>query len=402
VTARRFRHVAVLVGVVLFLSGLSLARPAQAAPTGVRVWAPAILHSKSTFTKKQAISIARRFDVVFAHWWSFQRWNRAMRTANPQLQLFAYVNGMLVPPSQAGRWPRSWYSYDREGRKIRSSDSNNVLMNPISRGWRDHVGDLCAQRIERGHYDGCYIDVLGSSPIDLDYLSAIPVHPRTKRLWTVSGWMNSTSEIARIVERRLDPQPLYVNGLRTGQRYFDNVAPTRLLLYKGRERRADGGVAEAWLRMARVPVTEFRPEKAWVRDLKMLRDAKGHGSRAFVAVKLWARATEAQRLAWHQYSLASFLLADPGNASYFFMPSVNANPWALDRMARKAQVGTPRGTFFKEGGVYKRKFTDGLVLVNPSSTSRRVNLAARHRDLSGNSVSRRLTMAPHSGKILLK
>ena len=197
------------------------------------------------------------------------------------------------------------------------------------------------------------------------------------------------------------PKPLYVNGLRTGHRYFDSVAPTHLLLYKRQRQRADGGVAEAWLRMAKAPASEFRSERDWLKDVRMLRDAGDHGARALVAVKLWAPATQAKRKQWHQYSLASFLLGDPGNALYSFMPSFSARPTAGDAMVRDARVGEAMGGMFKYRGVYRRKFTAGFVMVNPTDVQRTVRVPSGLHDLSGR-VVRNVVMGPNSGKILLK
>jgi hypothetical protein len=55
---------------------------------------------------------------------------------------------------------------------------------------------------------------------------------------------------------------------------------------------------------------------------------------------------------------------------------------------------------YLSGGVYQRSFTNGRVLVNPSSSTVTVNLGKTMTTPTGTQVSS-LTMAPYTGAVLL-
>jgi hypothetical protein len=67
-------------------------------------------------------------------------------------------------------------------------------------------------------------------------------------------------------------------------------------------------------------------------------------------------------------------------------------------------VGTPTGDYYLNQGVYRRDFSTGLALVNPSSTAAyTVTLPTgwSWRDLYGNTQSPTVTLGPASDMVLV-
>jgi Hypothetical glycosyl hydrolase family 15 len=68
----------------------------------------------------------------------------------------------------------------------------------------------------------------------------------------------------------------------------------------------------------------------------------------------------------------------------------------------KAQIGSPTDDMYLSQYVYMRDYTNGMAIVNPSaSNTYTVTLSGTHHDLYGNPISGAITLAPHSGAVLL-
>ena len=111
--------------------------------------------------------------------------------------------------------------------------------------------------------------------------------------------------------------------------------------------------------------------------------------------------TQAQKDAWHQYSLASFLLGNTGTSFFTFSYAEGNDPTATYGLWT-TELGAPVEAYRKSNGTYQRRFANGLVLVNPTSSTVRVPVSGTYRDLSGASVTSSATLSPHSGTILRK
>jgi hypothetical protein len=62
-------------------------------------------------------------------------------------------------------------------------------------------------------------------------------------------------------------------------------------------------------------------------------------------------------------------------------------------------IGVPTGSYAKVGSVYRRSFSNGLVLVNPTTSSATVALSGPYTTLSGTVVTS-VTLPPHTGQVL--
>ncbi len=366
------------------------ARPSLATRRGLgvaagRSWAVENEAPDHVHTRAE-VRTARRHDYVVALRNSYRGHVDAMRRANPDLRLMVYLNGAFAQRTERSTYPSSWYLRDRHGDKVRN-DWGLWMMNPANRKWvRDRVR-TCKEFLRASGYDGCSLDNLGSGTLWRGSLSGAPIDPRSGRRWTERAWLRATTRLASTVRRRVASAPLAVNGLVNGDRYFDTVAPTSALL-----RSVDFAMAETWMRSAWQPIDSHRPESAWRQDVDLLADAERRGQRALVMTKAWAAGSSARKRRLHEFALASFLLGDDGGNRFTFSYGQGADPTRNHRWAA-VDLGGPLGRYAKVGGVYRRSFARGLVLVNPGTSRRRVTLPSTYRSLSGEAV-RRVVLRP--------
>jgi hypothetical protein len=385
---------------LLALSCALLASPSAATATGfprtgprVTSWAPEHIGTDHRHTRREAVRIARRFDLVVAVRGAFDGLVDDMRRANRNIVVLVYLNGTFAQENQGRTYPNAWYARDGSGRKVRSRGYGNYLMKPSHAGWVDHVRDRCARSRSRSGYMGCFLDMLGTASLEPGYLTGVPIDPRTGEPWTKGDWISATSSLAAAVKRRIDPHFVAGNGLRNGNVYFDPGAPSESLL-----RGIDGGCAESWLRVATEPVRRWPSRAEWKRNVDMLRDVGAKGKSVLVLTKLWVRATDAQEKRWHRFALGSFLLGDTGRSYFHFSGARGRSPVRSHRWWRK-DLGPPLRPYERAGNAYLRVFSRGKVIVNPTDTRVRVRLRGLYATLSGTKL-RSVTVPPHDAAIL--
>jgi putative glycosyl hydrolase-like family 15 (GHL15) protein len=100
------------------------------------------------------------------------------------------------------------------------------------------------------------------------------------------------------------------------------------------------------------------------------------------------------------WARANFLLfddpADHGALVYEFSDPESQDPYAPQWTA---EVGSPTGARFQVGAAWRRNFTGGTVLVNPSSSTVTVSLDKAYLNADGTSTTS-VTLAPTTGAIL--
>jgi Hypothetical glycosyl hydrolase family 15/Fibronectin type III domain len=391
---RRFWVGAAAAVIVLLLLGAPVARAGTAgfgvSPSGrpLLQWLPEEIGSgpSTTFTQDQAVAVASRYDVIVAYPQAFAPYLGAMRAANPNLVVLAYMNGMFAASTQGSSYPSDWYSYDASGVQVQNASNNNYLMNPSSSGWVQNRVTACQNALAQSGYDGCMLDTLGVAPLTSGYCTALPVNPATGLTWTRSDWLAATTNLSQTVRSTVSPSLVVGNGLKDGPSLSESG-----VLFNG----MDGGIAEAFLRSATQGSATYPTETTWQQHVNMLANAP---KPIMAMTKVWSSPTSDQLSQWHTFSLASFLLGTNGSDYFYFSSSsaekpVSVVPWTVD-------IGDPNGSYAAKDGVYQRPFTKGLVLVNPTTNAVTVPLSGSYQRMDGSSVSGSLTMAPDTGEIL--
>jgi uncharacterized short protein YbdD (DUF466 family) len=355
-------------------------------------WAAENMGTDHSWTLSEATAAAKRFDLITAKVSSYQDYVSQMKSANPGLVLLTYQNGTFATFKQGSAFPDSWYLRDRYGRKVRSVNFGNYLMNPTISGWISNRAAMCQNDLAASHYDGCNLDMLGLAPLNAGYVTGLPINPATGKVWTASQWVRATSNLAAAVKKAVAPKLVTGNGLMNGVRYFDPAAPTSQILTG-----VDAGVAEAWLRTPGASFGAFPGATEWRQSVRMLVDAASKGKAVLTLTKLWISATASQKAQWHRFALATFLMGAGGRSYFSFSDSSSQNsatvtPWTVG-------IGSPTGPYYAAGNAFRRDFSAGTVLVNDTATSVKVSLGATYVTSSGSNVTS-LTLQPHTGEIL--
>jgi hypothetical protein len=98
-----------------------------------------------------------------------------------------------------------------------------------------------------------------------------------------------------------------------------------------------------------------------------------------------------------QYAEASFLLEWNGTSgAVFYRSPAGTDPWSRDWTF---DVGTPLGDRFSIEGAWRRDFSNGVVLANPSSQSVSVDLGGQYTRPDGTRVTA-VTLGPATGLVL--
>ena len=384
---RRILAPSVTLALLIGLLGAT-ALPANA-DEGVPVWAADFMAGSTSPSRDRAVLQAEHFDVIAALKGTYADHVAAMKAANPDLTLLVYLNGAMAQADESSAFPRSWYLRDRNGNKVRSRGWGNYLMNPAERGWRRAVADRCRVYLVQSGYDGCFLDVLGTAPLNSSYVTGLPENPATHALWRRSAWLRATTAVARATRSEVSPAPVYGNGLANGSLYFNGASTIMGGL--------DGGMAESFVRDAFAPVGSFRSATQWRQDVNLLRSVAAGGDAGLAITKVWSRATKRQTNAVERYALATFLLGyQPGLSFYSFRDDHGLTRW---RSHWGREIGMPTGPYRKVGGSYARTFTGGVVVVNPTGSKAHVPLAGGYH--RGGRTVNRVTLRAHQATILV-
>ena len=363
--------------------------------TVLPLFSPAYMGKHWSMNATEAVTIARDFDLVAAQTSIFKPYTAAMKQANPQLEIVAYLNGMFDQSNGGTKYPASWYALTSAGKRITSS-FGNYLMNPGNASWGSNVASECAAAMASSGYTGCFLDTMGTAPLGAGYDTGLPINPATGAVWTANAWIAATSKVAAAVKTANPTAVVILNGLSSGGKYFSTNASTAPLLVP-----TGAAMAEVWLRTAGAPITQFPTTAKWLEDVNMLVDSERVGQSVLTTTKLFTSSTQAQQDQWHKFSLASFLLAAGGHSYFSFDASqadtaiVASSPW--DHVA----IGTPLGAYAQSGSLYGRSFTNGEVWVNPSNSPATVTFTTQHLNLAGAQVTSE-TLAPNTGDVFLQ
>lgn len=343
------------------------------------VWAADFMAGVVDVSRSRALRQARLFGLIVALRGTYRDHVRAMKAVNPDLTLLVYLNGAMAQADQGEAYPQDWYARDRRGRKVRSLGFGNYLMRPDEPGWIADVIGRCRSYLASSGYDGCFLDVLGTAPINASYVTSPPVDPRTGKAWTAEGWLVAMERIASATRRAVAPAPVLGNGLGDGLRYFSGAPSARLL------RGLDGAMAEMFVRDPAQPVRQVNGGRLWRMDVRMLADAASRGRTALSMTKVWTATTPRATAAVHRYALGTFLLGyRPGRGFFSFRDDRDLTRY---RPIWSTELGAPLGPAERRGRVFVRTFEHGLVVVNPNRSTITVPLGRSLLRRDGTQVS---------------
>jgi uncharacterized membrane protein YgcG len=356
------------------------------------------MQGRLSTTQSEAVAAADAGDMVAALPIQIKQFGAAMKTVNPSVKLFAYQNGMFAQAKNGSAFPDSWYLKTASGQKVQATGTGNYLMNPLSTavsngaaGWTDYVAQQCRTAMADPNTSGCFLDQMNAAPLGSGFVNGAPVDPRTGTAFTRTAYMTLVAQQGQAVASQLNG-PVVGNAYDSAPRYY--AIPTSLV-------NASAGMgtfeAEHWFGN---DVTQSQSLPAWQQGVQMEIDAQaaGHG----VIVNVDAPGTNVEQ--WRRYLTASYLLGNNGAAWLEFGPDAQTAPFDSPSPLYATPIGTPlqtggRVSDYAKNGVYQRAYSNGLVLVNPSSSSVTVDLGGTYTNESGSAVTS-VTLSAWSGAIL--
>jgi Hypothetical glycosyl hydrolase family 15 len=373
---------------VLALTLMLLALPTVASATvgHVRV----AINSDAAFSSYE--KSARRYGVVILHAWQQDRL-RALKQANPDVKVLVYKNLSFaaegrswsgqsstgVNADEAEREHPEWFLRNTDGDGFTSwsyrwqwamdvgSESyqrrwaDNVVFELVADGW-DGVFMDDTNPTMKYHYD---VDRVARYPSDAAYGAA------------------TASALAHIAPRvRAAGKLVFVNlgswseYPAVGRRWLDFV---------------DGAMDEMFLKWGDEPGEGYMTER-WETQLNALKATQRRG-KTFLGI---SHSSSYDR-GVARYGYATMLLGGEGDAHFALAHDYTKATWFPEY---DYDLGRPMGPERAvPGGVHRRQFERGLVLVNPTPQSREVSLGGTYSG-SGLSDATHATMPPTSGLVL--
>jgi hypothetical protein len=339
-----------------------------------------------------------RYDYVVLHSWDAWR-IPALKAANPRLKLLVYKNASMTvsyavrngkdhdSPAGIGyvyadRNHPEWFLRDRAGRRIESGAYHDLWLmdvgNPeYQRTWLRNV----AAEVVLAGWDGVALDDVNTSPA---------YHAGER---TVAAYPTDVSYAAamRSFLARVGP------ALRArGKLALPNIAtawPSGPRYWRDWIRFTSGGILEYWTKWGSGAADHFTGD-GWAYRQQFLRLTQQAG-KIFLGVT-YAPKSDVRSMA---FARASFLLDwNGGPSALIFEPS---SPEAQDPYdpTWTVSIGTPRGPKIAVGGAWRRDYSGGIVVVNPSEATMAVRLGGAFVRKGGGTVTS-VTLAPATGLVL--
>ena len=394
----RLSVLAGLAGLVLALGAPSGASSADVLTTGQHAgFVRTAIDSNATFPDIVATARGNQFVIL-------QSWKtdiaRQLKAANPNVKVLAYKNmsfvscdeysgGQYVPqgvrcPDVNANHP-DWFLTDPAGARLSSSGYPWLwLLDVGNRAYQDVWAANVIAEARADGWDGVFLD-------DVNPTIRYHVDPaRVTRYPTDAAWRAATGSMLANVGPQIRAAGLLA---------IANVCCARDhgTVWRDWLPSLSGAMDEMFTKWGNDPAVGFVWDwgaGGWSDQLEEVREAEAQG-KYFLGIA-HSRSTDARAAA---YGLGTMLLASQGRSS-FALAENYTNETRFPVYDRAQQLGAPTGAHFRAGAAYRRNFTAGTVVVNPSLAPVTVALGGEYLTESGARVTA-VTLGATSASVLL-
>lgn len=340
---------------------------------------------------------AQRSRVVILLPWQ-QALMHKLKASNPHLIVLEYkdlgnsssyapVDGFSadgVSYAQALAHHPAWLLRDRAGQPIRCTGfpylwAMDIGNRSFQRAWANEV----VSELENQGWDGVFMDNVDPT-IRYYHDPADVARYRSDAAYSAAV----TSALAYITPRIHAAGKLAMANIGSWPNY--RATATRWLHY------LDGAMDERFTKFTPARGQGYRSPSEWRTELSILQQTQRQGKWFMGITQSSDGDTQAERFGW-----ATMLLGSAGHATFALQNDANygIENWFSDY---EAPIGHPLGPAVRQpSGVYRRSFSRGLVLVNPTTARLTVKLGGRYSGDGLRSVSS-AAMAPHTGLLLVR
>jgi hypothetical protein len=314
-----------------------------------------------------------------------------IRALNPDAIIFGYKDILGIRPTTLDysevTQHEDWFLHDLDGNRIMHSVFGAYLMDIGSSGWRQHYTNWVNEYLSLYSFDGIFADDVWNS-FNFD-------------VWTVPSseipaeigehWHSDMLGMIEFVKASIGDKLLVVNTGNNGDYVYA----------------CDGKMEEEFVHPSWYPIDAFHDYYInWENKVNNLRDLSQAGKYYLVlpGTIISKNPTAAELEEVHDmlvYCFSSYLLGASGEKASFGFNGFYSNDGSGGYYEEfDVSLGSPLNAYYLMDTVYSRDFSNGKVLVNPTTSSHTVNLGGEYKTLDGQTVSS-VTLDDHSGIILL-
>lgn len=280
-----------------------------------------------------------------------------------------------------------WVLRDASGNPLTGSYPGNYLGNVGSASFQNRWIANVSAFVKANDFSGVFIDnVLGD-------VSGWTGGRFPARYRTDAAWGDAMASFVKQVAAVLRPQGLFV-AVNAYKPYPDNTSWWQRIAPS-----TDALMSESWQQNPNDHHELYTADAPswtghWDYWQKLIDIAQNAGSSFFGLQYGDASDTRLMR-----YGRASFLLGWNGRSgAYFFNPQSSVDPW---QGAWTADVGRPVAARYRVGAGWRRDYSGGTVLVDPSASHPQTFDLGRPYRIPGGAVVQTVTLAPTTALILM-
>jgi hypothetical protein len=338
---------------------------------------------------------AQRNSYVVLQAWEVQR-AAQLKAANPNLSILVYQNlsamasttgpdgqaSTGVSYAEANTAHPEWFLKDTEGHRIAEQGYPWLWMADIGnpgyqQAWTANVLHI----LQTGPWDGVLMD-------DTNTTARYHVDPsKIAKYPTDAAYQQAVrSMLAYAGPRITGAGELAIPNMGSWQEYPEVVKEWLQFV--------SGGMDEMFVKWSSVPGEGYRGPRAWQTQVEEIETTTSMGRRFLAVTQAEPGDRQAVRFGW-----ASVLLGAGGHTAFFAADAYTGDTWSSEY---EVPLGEPTDSAYPIGnGVWARAFTNGLVLVNPTSTAQGVSFGGLYSG-SGLTGADEATLEPHGALILTR
>ncbi len=274
-------------------------------------------------------------------------------TSSPSNNQFANRAGDFCDISQ--NHP-DWFLLDTSGNRMRTSPTSNYYrMDYGNAGWRNFVVTRVLETQQQKGWSGVFLDNLEASlsEIQLDGLTSAKYPDDASYQAAVNGFLNylyvnysqayNRPLVANIIARRDDA---------TWFNYIQNLS---------------GAMQESWA--VGWSSTEYLSVSKWTSEMALAENTQSQGK--FIMLVAQGDQADTNR---QNFAFASYLLISNGKAAFRYgNDNAYSQVWLYNNYS--VQLGSPLGARYQTGTSWRRDFTNGYVIVDPTNHTATISTA---------------------------
>ncbi|MHA2324557.1 MAG: putative glycoside hydrolase [Promethearchaeota archaeon] len=280
--------------------------------------------------------------------------------------------------------------------------------------YQQWLADWVKNYLDTYNADGVFLDNCAPNGEIAYGVSEYPQNPRTGKSWTTNEFTQAVITLVNTVKNSINPRLVLGNTIFSGTHFFRSDLHNTYVDFLANSK-IDGILSEGWI--SSFTTSDWYSEEKWKQGIDMAiwieenflsKDQKIFWTMSDNAGLIWPEGevrlpVNVTKEQYVTYAYASRLLtinySHKGNWMNFGVYTPEDYPQNL----LKTNIGLPSSDYQKSGFVYVREFANGLVIVNPTTSSHQYDLNGIYREaLQGTSISSAIIIPEHTGLILEK